>query len=146
MSKHSPGPCPVSDTVLCTLPITPLSLVLMLFFMWTGKFYPRLQASWSPCPESGLWAGTAQRPHASPAVAPGSDERGCWVHSELLSLEMLRHLLAAVLVGFLLLSSGSQNVFPGSATSVSPGNFLEMQILRPFSRSRISSGAQQCVS
>lgn len=111
-----------------------------------AEFFPRLQASWSPCPESGLWDGAAQRPHAGPAVAPGSDGKGCWVHSELPSLLVLRHMLAALLVGFPLLSSGSQSVFRGSATSASLGNFLEMQICRPFSRPRISSGAQRCVS
>lgn len=41
-------------------------------------------------------------------------------------------MLAGQLMGHVVLSSGSQSMFPGSATSASPRNLLEMQILRPF--------------
>lgn len=43
--------------------------------------------------------------------------QACWVHSELLLLEGLKHVLVGRWVGLVVLSSGSQSVLPRSAAS-----------------------------
>lgn len=72
-------------------PTTPLSWVVALS-VWTEKFHPLLQATWSPSWKLG-----------------SGIRKGCWVLSELL---LATHAGQSV-VGFLVLSSVSQSVFLG---------------------------------
>ena len=49
-----------------------------------------------------------------------------------------------VVLPFVMVNSGSQNMVSGLAASASPGNLLEIQILKPHPRLQFSSVAQSC--